>query len=230
VDRIEPSFRASALAFGSAWHSALGDYLLTSTGSEKKHLDELHDVFVVAFEEQVDSDGPPVLYDEGEDFDGLVGLAKRMLAVFVEKVPVPKVRAIEVPFSIDLVDPATGEVLPPLVGAVDALVIKDGVTTVWEFKSGKRKWAADQLAYDLQPSAYKVGMRSHGIEDVELELVLTTKGKVPDVQVERLVRGRQEERDLIATAASVVRAVEAGVDHPIRGWGCRGCAYAGACT
>ena len=230
IDRIQPSFRASALAFGTAWHVAVGEHLLTSTITEPRPVDELHDLFVLALDEQLDGDGPPVLFDDAEDRDVLVSLGRRMLATFIERVPMPEeVRAVEVPFSIDLIDPETGEVLPPLVGSVDALVVKNGELTVWELKSGKRKWPADQLAYDLQPTAYRVGMRVHGIEDVELELLVTTKAKVPDVQLERLVRGRQDERDLIATAASVVRAVEAGVDHPVRGWMCKGCPYAGAC-
>jgi CRISPR/Cas system-associated exonuclease Cas4 (RecB family) len=230
IDRVQPSFRASALAFGTAWHVAVGEHILTSNISEPRPVDELHDLFVLALDEQLDGDGPPVLFDDSEDRDALVALGRRMLEAFVKHVPLPdEVRAVEVPFSIDLVDDATGEVLPPLIGSIDALVVKNGVLTVWELKSGKRKWPSDQLGYDLQPTAYRIGMRSHGIENVELELVLTTKAKTPDVQVERLVRSKQDERDLIATAASVVRAVEAGVDHPIRGWQCRGCAYAHAC-
>jgi CRISPR/Cas system-associated exonuclease Cas4 (RecB family) len=230
IDRIQPSYRASALAFGTAWHVAVGEHLLTSTITEPRPVDELHDLFVLALDEQLDGDGPTVLFDDGEDRDVLVSLGRRMLDVFVKNVSMPdEVRAVEVPFSIDLVDAETGEVLPPLIGSIDALVVKNGELTVWEFKSAKRKWPADQLAYDLQPTAYRIGMRAHGIENVELELVLTTKAKSPDVQVERLVRDAQDERDLIATAASVVRAVEAGVDHPIRGWQCRGCAYAHAC-
>ncbi len=230
IDRIQPSFRASALAFGTAWHVAVGEHLLTSTITEPRPVDELHDLFVLALDEQLDGDGPPVLFDDGEDRDALVALGRRMLTVFIERVPMPEeVRAIEVPFSIDLIDPDTGEMLPPLVGSVDALVVKNGELTVWELKSGKRKWPADQLAHDLQPTAYRIGMRVHGIENVALELLVTTKAKVPDVQLERIVRGRQHERDLIATAASVVRAVEAGVDHPVRGWMCKGCPYAGAC-
>jgi CRISPR/Cas system-associated exonuclease Cas4 (RecB family) len=231
LDRIQPSFRASALAFGVAFHVAVGEHLLTSTTTEQRPVGELWDLFVLALDEQLDGDGPPVLFDDGEDRDVLVALGRRMLEAFVEHVPMPdEVRAVEVPFSIDLVDPATGEVLPPLIGSIDALVVKNGLLTVWELKSGKRKWPADQIAYDLQPTAYRIGMRAHGIENIELELVLTTKAKAPDVQLERLVRGKQDERDFIATAASVVRAVEAGVDHPIRsGWQCRGCAYAHAC-
>jgi hypothetical protein len=163
------------------------------------------------------------------DRDVLIALGRRMLATFIEKVPLPeKVRAVEVPFSIEIVDPDTGEILPPLIGAMDALVVKDGALTIWELKSGKRKWPADQLAYDLQPTAYKMGIRTYG-EEAEVELLVTTKSKTPDVQLERLVRGRQDERDLAATAASVVRGVEAGVDHPIRGWLCKGCAFAHAC-
>jgi hypothetical protein len=192
-------------------------------------VDELHDLFVVALDDQLEGDGPPVLFDDNESREALITLGRRMLDAFLEEVPLPKrTRAIELPFSIELTDPTTGEVLPPLVGSIDALVEGEGGLAIWELKSGKRKWGEDQLVYDLQPTCYRMGVRSYGYE-AEVHLVLTTKAKTPDVQLERLVRSKQDELDLIATASSVVRAAQAGVDHPIRGWQCRGCAYAGAC-
>ena len=67
-------------------------------------------------------------------------------------------------------------------------------------------------------------------DDIGVELLITTKTKTPRVQRERVVRGDVDEADLVATALSVSRAVQASVDHPIRGWPCRGCAYSTVCS
>lgn len=132
---------------------------------------------------------------------------------------------------MELAHPVTGELLPvPLVGALDALVVEDGAETIWELKTGKRKWSADALDYDLQTTSYRIAARELGRgDDLALKLVLTTKATQPDVQVERLVRHRRDERELVETIFAVHRAVEAGVDFPNRGWQCRTCAWAGAC-
>jgi CRISPR/Cas system-associated exonuclease Cas4 (RecB family) len=50
------------------------------------------------------------------------------------------------------------------------------------------------------------------------------------VQVESLVRSGADEDDLAYLARGVLRAVEAGVDHPIRGWQCKGCPYMAVCS
>jgi hypothetical protein len=89
IDRIQPSFRASALAFGTAWHVAVGEHLLTSSVTEPRPVDELHDLFVLALDEQLYGDGPPLLFDDAEDRDVLVSLGRRMLEVFVKNVPMP---------------------------------------------------------------------------------------------------------------------------------------------
>jgi hypothetical protein len=154
-----------------------------------------------------------------------------MLDAFTAKVPMPdEVLRIELPFSVELFDPSTGEALPaPLIGSVDAVVRENGRTALWELKSAKRRWSEDALMYDLQPTSYQVGLRSQGLDDVDLKLLVTTKSRRPDVQVERLHRGPDDENDLLATATSVVRAVQAGCDHPVRSWQCKTCEYSGVC-
>jgi hypothetical protein len=71
--------------------------------------------------------------------------------------------------------------------------------------------------------------RALGHDDAGVKLVLTTKGKKPDVQVEELVRHQRDERELVETVFAVARAVDAGVDYPARGWQCKTCPYAQAC-
>jgi CRISPR/Cas system-associated exonuclease Cas4 (RecB family) len=141
-----------------------------------------------------------------------------------------QVHGVEVPFRLKLVHPITEEVHPvPLVGAIDGVVEDRGRPVVWELKTGKKRWSADQLDFDLQPTAYGMAARALGYKDAPLTLVVTTKRKTPEVQVEHLVRHRRDELELVETAFAVARAVKAGVDYPNRGWQCRTCPYAGAC-
>ncbi len=63
-----------------------------------------------------------------------------------------------------------------------------------------------------------------------MKLLLTTKAKRPALQIEPITRTPTDEDDLVAMAAGVLRAVDAGVDHPIRSWACKGCPYMGSCS
>lgn len=228
VEPIPPAFRSIALAFGTAFHDTVGEHLTRSATT-----DELHDVLRDTLEAAVHADGAPVLFDDEEqDLGAVTDIGIRMLDAFVAKVPVPEqVLGIEVPFSIDLAHPVTGEVLDtPLVGAMDAIVVENGKPTILELKTAKRRWSADQLELDLQPTAYQMGARQLGIDEPELKLVVTTKAKNPDVQIERLVRHRGDEHELAELAFTVDRAVRAGIDHRIRGWQCKTCPWAAACA
>jgi len=42
-------------------------------------------------------------------------------------------------------------------------------------------------------------------------------------------RDGRDEADFIRIATGVLRAIDAGVSYPIRGWACRGCQFAHAC-
>jgi CRISPR/Cas system-associated exonuclease Cas4 (RecB family) len=115
------------------------------------------------------------------------------------------------------------------VSRASAIRSGDNGITVWEVKTSKRRWAADMLDFDLQVTGYKMASRVLDHGEVDVKLLVATKAKCPDVQIERLVRHRKDERELSEIAFGVHRALEAGVDHPVRGWQCRSCPYADAC-
>jgi hypothetical protein len=81
-----------------------------------------------------------------------IDVGARMLEVFAQKVPRPEnMLGVAVPFALELAHSVTGEVTSlPVIGAIDVLVHVDGSVGVWEVKTGKRKWSADQLEFDLQ--------------------------------------------------------------------------------
>lgn len=236
VDGAEPEFRSVALAFGSAWHHMLGEVLVRrpTIVSVEEAQAIFRDALVIEVQGEGEDDNHdvPVLFDTDEqNLPAVIDRGVAMVEVFFDRVALPEeVLGVEVAFAIELTDPITGGDLPaPLVGGIDALGWEDGRAVVWEFKTSAKRWSRDQLEYDIQPTAYKVAARSLGHADPLLRLTVATKGSKPDVQVEDLVRGRRDERELAEIAIGVMRSVRAGADHPVRGWACRSCQYAGAC-
>ena len=62
-----------------------------------------------------------------------------------------------------------------------------------------------------------------------LRFQIVTKSKVPTVQVVDIHRDVQDEQDFLRTAGGVLRAIDAGVSYPIRGWQCQTCPFQNAC-
>src|SRR5581483_11839470 len=179
VDRCPPDFRPAALALGSAWHDTIDRWLITDARLESLRAD-LRD----GLERRLRSDD--VLFDDDDENEGvLIDTSIKMLDAFIAKVPKPeRTIDVEVPFSIELAHPVTGEVLPlPIIGAIDAIVIENGDETIWELKTGKRRWSADQLESDPQPTTYGIAARELGFTEAKSKILVTLKWAKPDVQV-----------------------------------------------
>ena len=236
VDRAEPSHRSIALVFGHAWHELIGRVLWLHQKGRELERKSLRDHFAAALDREIYADGPPVLFEDGEDELALVNTAMKMLEAFLAVVSFPpRLLHVELPFRLELVDPETGEVLPmPLIGAIDAVFEAERTLELWELKSAKRRWSEDAVSFDFQPTAYRMAVRattsgSPRRDEARLKLLVTTKATKPDVQVEDLVRTRADERDLMETAASIHRATQSGCFHPVRSWMCKQCEYAEVC-
>lgn len=229
IERARADFVAVALVMGRAWHAAIGRWLTALPHALP--IEELRANLRDGIVAGVRDDNARVLFEDEEDEGALLDVSMRMLDTFLAKVRPPHmVLGVEVAFSIDLAHPKTGEVLPvPLIGGIDAIVMEQGKGQIWELKSAKKRYAADQLDFDLQPSAYARAARVLGYQDVGMKFVVTTKGAKPDVQVEQLTRHRADEDELVEIAFGVHRAVAAGVDFPARGWWCRSCQFASRC-
>ena len=78
------------------------------------------------------------------------------------------------------------------------------------------------MEHDIQTTAYVMAARELGFEEPEPVLVVATKAKKPDVQIEHLLRYPGDERELAELAVGVVKAIDAGVDYRNRSWRCRG--------
>jgi len=232
VDRRQPESKASALAFGGAIHKALAHYYQKLRDIEAEPTaEELAAVFREEWEKQLDTD-LPVLFGDKEDEGSLTDMGVKMLAVLLEKAVLPaEVVEVELPFSIEIIDPETGEELPRLVGGLDAVVKdRDGTYRILEHKTAARRWAPDKLAFDQQLTAYSMVAPQIGLGEAGVTVQLLLKQKTPDFEVLHAVRTDADRRDFLDTAAGVLRAVKAEAFHPIRDWQCRGCAFASACV
>lgn len=229
AERVPPEHRPVPLLFGTAWHDTVGVYLEKSGNATTP---ELVDVFAESFDHEVSEGDAPVHYDEDQTRETIIETANGMVEAFRDAVTPPfELIDRERSFSIELGHPVTGEMLPvPVVGSIDAVILRNGEKLLWELKSSTRRWTADQLDNDGQVTLYQVASRTLGHADAKLELVVTTKTKKPDVQIERLVRHRRDEQELVELAFGVLAAIEAGVDFRVRGWQCRSCQWAGSCS
>jgi putative RecB family exonuclease len=229
VERVPAEHQPVALLFGTAWHNTVGVYLERSGAATTP---ELVDAFAESFDHEIAESDAPVHFDEGETRETIIETARGMIEAFRETVKPPfELIDRERSFSMELAHPVTGEILPvPVVGSIDAMLLRNGEKLLVELKSAKRRWNADQLDNDGQVTLYQIAARELGHTDAKLELVVTTKSKRPDVQLARLMRHRRDEQELAELAFGVLTAVEAGVDFRIRGWQCRTCQWAGSCS
>ena len=226
----EPSHRPVALAFGGAVHAALAAfYGHVMTQGEAIPLDALQAAFRDRWEAELD-EPIPILFDDVKDAGAVVDQGVAMLRVFHERAEIPHVVAIEQPFSVDLVDPATGEVLDlRLVGAFDLVTNGAGKPVIWEHRTAARKYTKDQLAYDLQPSVYAYAAREIGMADVGLKYQILLKTRTPGIEICNVKRTAPDVREMLMTVTTVLSAIERGIFYRNRGWACADCQFAYRC-
>jgi len=233
-----PAFVPVALVFGSAIHTALASYYgeIRASG-EPLRRDLMLDVFRDAWDKG--ASGPvPLQVDEDEDeasTERIVEKGVSMLHAFHEHASKSAaglhVLDVEKSFAIPIHDAETGAAFEELlVGTIDLVVNDDGLRVVVEHKTAAKKYGVDQLRFDVQPTAYKIAAREMGMGEVGLKFQVITKTKVPVIQIADIHRDDRDEDDFLRTVGGVLRAIDAGVSYPLRGWQCRSCPYAHACS
>jgi len=236
VRGLTPAFVPVALVFGSAIHEALAAYYqeLKTTG-ETLRRDLMLDVFREAWGKGTRGDVP--LQEDDEDGAGLAVHVDRgvsMLHAFYENAGSKQnlvVEAVEQRFEVEIHDPDSGEVLEEkLIGFIDLIALEDGRRFIFEHKTSARKYTLDQLAYDPQVTAYKVSVREMGMGDVGMKYQVLVKTKIPAIQITEVQRTTADEDDLLRTVQGVLRAADAGVSYPLRGWQCRSCPFQEPCS
>lgn len=229
---VAPAFVPVNLAFGSAFHEALAGYYneIKVSGIPLRR-DLVMDTFRASWAKAAEGDVPlQPDDDDGGDPGAMIDKGVSMLHAFYEQAGTPQVESVEHGFTITIRDADTGEPLEEkLVGTMDLLIREEGRVVVVEHKTAARKFTEDQLRYDFQPTAYQIAARESGLGDVALRFQVVTKSNIPAVQVVDIHRDDQAEADFLRTAGGVLKAIDAGVSYPVRGWQCRTCPFQGPC-
>lgn len=232
VRGAQPEFVPMPLAFGTAFHSALAYHYQWLMRGEPAPVEEVKVRFVDAFKLAKNGTVPLQEDEDGTGFDEAMAKGLQMLDVTLAhpSAQPKKVVGVEVPFTVDLYNAATGETLEEkLVGVIDLVTEEDGRRVLVEHKTSARKYTLDILTNDTQLSAYSFAAERLGWGEVGLRYSVTTKTKTPALQVEDVRRDEGDQADFLATALGVLTAIDAGVSFPIRGWGCKGCPYRRRC-
>ena len=87
----------------------------------------------------------------------------------------------------------------------------------WEHKTAARKYTREQLAGDLQPSAYAYAARETGSGDVGLRCQILLKNRTPGIEICKVERTPTHIREMLTTVTTVLHAVEAGIFYRKRG-------------
>jgi len=101
----------------------------------------------------------------------------------------------------------------------------EGLVVV-DLKTSARKYTDLQVEASLKLSVYSYAASMNGLadqDDVRLRFDVLTKTKQPELHRYWTTRDRAANVRLFRLAAEVLRAIEAGVFHPIVGWQCKEC-------
>lgn len=233
VDRLKPAFVPAALAFGSALHGAIATYFrVLKEGKEKLPLGMLQEEFQCLWREKVD--GEPVHFRGTSGPKEMEELGLRMLEVFHKEAGESDVVAVEEPFSVPILDPATGETLEPALVGIFDLVERDdsGAVVIVDFKTASRKYTDFQVENSLQLALYAYAATFNGLtdgDDVLLRFDVLIKTKSPQLQRYYLARDGGDHRRAFRALREVLRAIEAGAFFPNPGPHCLDCPFQKPC-
>lgn len=228
----EPEFVPMPLAFGIAFHEALAHHYGWQKLGDVAPQEEVKQRFVDSLNSTRDGDVPLQDDDEGMAFNAAIEKGHQMLDVaLAHPSAIAKVLAVEETFIVDLHHPDTGEVLEErLLGVIDLVIEEEGHRVLVEHKSASKKYGPNELNFDTQLAGYAFAASQLGWGEVGLRFQVTTKTKSPALQVEDVRRDAGDVADFLRTAVGVLRAIDAGISFPLRGWQCRSCQFRSRCT
>jgi CRISPR/Cas system-associated exonuclease Cas4 (RecB family) len=215
-----------ALVLGGALHDAIESYyrfLQQQGGAPPVQL--LTDTFTTSWSRGALGDVPLRADDIGAEKDRGVALVEAYLA----GVSTPlQVLAVEEAFSFPVADNDDRLV----VGAIDAVVVdEDGRIVIVENKSAKRRWSADQLNYDFQPTMYTHAAREMGLADhPTLRYDFLLKLKKPAMESVEVYRTDEQVDEAFHLLRQVLSAIDQGMFYRLRSWACKDCEYGYLCN
>lgn len=225
LDHLPKPFKPAALAFGSALHSALEWLHKERMKGKAAPIETLHRIFDADWHFQKSE--AAIRFKDDEQEMGLAVLGKEMLSLYLRE-PLKKLQGCEIPFTIPLADPDTGEDLKmDFEGYLD-LVEADG--TIVEFKTSAVPLSASDIGSRLQFTAYSYAYELlHRKPPRGIKIVNFIKSKKPRIAVMETKRTQADYAGFLFVAKEVLKGIASGVFFPRPGFWCKECEYAAVC-
>ncbi|GBE29092.1 PD-(D/E)XK nuclease superfamily protein [bacterium BMS3Bbin04] len=224
------AFQPSAMVLGIAVHEAIEVYYKTWMDGRRLSLSDMHDVFEESW--RTETDGKRLDVDDPEPAKNM---GKDLVATFHDQVRPQNVMAIEYDFRVPLLFKDSGEVLGvDLVGRIDLIEADNaGNIVIADSKTMARRPSEQDLAIDLQLSAYAYAARQLGIvhadETVLLRIDALMKTKTPAFIQLFTTRTPDSDTQFVRLAADIIHAVVSGAFPANPGWQCGGCVVGDTC-
>jgi len=224
VDKLDKPYRASSLAFGTSVHAAIEWYHRARQTGRSPTTAQVLALFDADW---YAANLGPVAFAAVDSPESLRQKGRALVALYVERREGKAARAVEEPFEIDLVDPATGECLDVKVRGVLDLVEEDG--TVVDLKTAARAVSIQDLERHLQLSVYALVafLKTDTIPSLRLDVLLKTK--TPRFETYPTTRTIQDLSWTAQLLRSVASAIAARTFHPAPSWACGECEFFAAC-
>lgn len=224
VDKIDRPWRPAALAFGSSVHAAAEWLRKEQLAGRRPEAEAVLAVFDADWYAQ---NVEPLVFAKNDSKESLGAKGRAMLRLYVDHMLKRTPKSAEKRFTVDLVDPQTGEILDVrLSGIIDAIE-DDG--TVVELKTAGRTLEAGGLERHLQLSLYALAsfLTDHQLPRLRLELLLKTK--TPRLETHETTRTVEDLSWTVRLVEGVASASEAGHFFPNPSWRCTECEYYAHC-
>jgi len=225
LDELQRPFRPAALAFGSAFHAALAWFHDHAAEGNGASLERMIKIFAADWYAQ--KTGAKILFNAGENEAKFTVLAQEMLRLYAER-PQQRTRAAEVPFTVPLENPETGERLGINLEGYFDLVTKDDV--IVEFKTSGQTMTQQDAEGHLQLTAYSYAYDLLYQRPAKtLRIVDFVKNKTPKMVVLDTTRKPGDHRRFFHFAREVFHGIRSCVFMPRTGYWCRDCEYQKPC-
>lgn len=232
-----PEFRPLTMVFGSAMHEVIGSfYRHLLVGNPRPDLQWLLDDWRIVWKL---ASKDPLIQWEHHTPESMGAMGEALLAVFNDNVHPRKVEGVEYPFSVDLIDPDTGQALDTkLVGFIDLIESdEDGELILSELKTASKKMGDAQSESQLDGLVYAYAMDQLGHHQIMaadrretlVRYDVLVKTKTPSFQQVFVSKEPGDYRRLVRTIKAILGSIESAAFHPVEGWACKGCQFRTAC-
>ncbi len=225
VDQYPKPFRSSALAFGSALHSALQWVHERSMQGKEVSLEMLYCIFDADWYSQ--KVGQTIRFKDGEQEMVLENLGKEFLTMYLREERKP-VKGCEIPFTVPLRDSETGKDLGvPLTGFFDTVETDDSLV---EYKTSAQTLGSDDLDSRPQLTAYSYAFEFlYHKPPAMIRVINFVKAKKPKMMVTETHRNKEDYRGFLYLVSEILKGIRAGHFLPHTGYWCKECEYLDLC-